>query len=169
MRSGYLGGAPGVFVSGLAWLAADVAWYIWGGFYAYVAIFIGGMLIFPLALLIARAFRAPKVSKGNPLSLLGFEATFPLFAGLLIAFGLLPASETFAFAALAIVVGARYFVFATLYRDRLYWALGGAIFLIGTGFAIQAEALPVHITLAVGSVELLFGAWLFTRWNAATA
>ncbi|WP_260582709.1 DUF7010 family protein [Sphingopyxis sp. PET50] len=154
-------------MSGLAWLAADAAWYVWGGFYAFVTIFIGGMLIFPLSLLIARAFRAPRAAKDNPLPTLGFEATFPLFAGLLIAFGLLPFSEPFAFAALAIVVGARYLVFATLYRERLYWLLGGAIFLIGTGFAIRGDILPVHVTLVVGSVELIVGAWLFTRWNAA--
>ena len=166
LRAAYLGGAPGVLVSGLAWLAADAVWYIWGGFYAFVAICIGGMLIFPLSLLIVRAFRAPRVSKGNPLSILGFEATLPLFAGLLIAFGLLQVSEPFAFAALAIVIGARYFAFATLYGERLYWALGGALFLVGTAFAIKGDILPVHVTLAVGSIELILAGWLFTRWNA---
>ena len=122
-----------------------------------------------MSLVIERLARAPRVSKDNGLHKLGLEATFPLFAGLLIAFGLLPWSANFAFAALAIVIGARYFAFATLYRERVYWLLGSAIFLIGTGFAVQADALPVHVTLVVGSAELLFGAWLFTRWNAAAA
>ena len=155
-----------MLVSGLAWLVADAAWYIWGGFYAFVAIFVGGVLIFPLSLLIARLFRAPSAAKENPLKMLGFETSFPLFAGLLIAFGLLPISEPFAFAALALAVGARYFAFATLYDDRFYWILGGAIFLIGTAFAIKSDLIPVHVTLVIGSIELIFGAWLFTRWNA---
>jgi hypothetical protein len=34
---------------------------------------------------------------------------------------------------------------------------------------VQADALPAHVTLVVGSAELLFGALLFTRWNAAAA
>ena len=155
-----------MLVSGLAWLAADAVWYIWGGFYAFVAIFIGGMLLFPLSLLIARLFRAPRAAKENPLKLLGLEVSFPLFAGLLIAFGLLPISEPFAFAALALVVGTRYFAFATLYDERLYWLLGGAIFLVATAFAIKSDLVPVHVTLVVGSIELILGAWLFTRWNA---
>ena len=168
-RAAYQGGAPGVFASGLAWLAADAAWYVWGGFYAFVTLFVGGMLIMPLALLIARLFRAPKVSKGNPLTLLGFEAVLPLFAGLLIAWGLMPVSESFAFAAFALVIGARYLSFATMYGERLYWALGAVLFAIGTAFAIRPDLLPVHVTLVVGSAELLFAALLFTRWNASIA
>lgn len=167
LRAAWQGGAPGVFVSGLAWLAADAAWYIGGPLYAFAALVIGGMLIVPLAFAIARAFRAPKVTRGNPLNALGFETTVPLFAGLLIAFALLRFSETFGFAALAVVVGARYFAFATLYRERLYWLLGALLFAIGTGFAIKEGALPFHITLAVGAAELILAAWLFTRWNAA--
>ena len=65
------------------------------------------------------------------------------------------------------MVGARYFAFATLYRERLYWLLGALLFAIGTGFAIKEGALPFHITLAVGAAELILAAWLFTRWNAA--
>lgn len=167
LRAAGQGGAPGVFVSGLAWLAADAAWYVAGPLYAFAALFVGGMLIFPSSFAIARAFRAPKPTKGNPLNALGFEVTVPLFAGLLIAFALLPFSETFGFAALAVVVGARYFAFATLYRERLYWLLGALLFAIGTGFAIKDGALPFHITLAVGATELVFAAWLFTRWNTA--
>lgn len=134
-----------------------------------MALCIGGALIFPLSLAVGRLFGAPGVSKGNPLNRLGLEVTFPLFAGLIIAFGLLPWSENFALAALAIVIGARYFAFATLYRDRVYWLLGAVLFLIGTGFAIQGDLLPIHVTLAVGSAELLFAALLFTRWNATLA
>ncbi|MBL8650073.1 MAG: hypothetical protein JNL35_06675 [Sphingopyxis sp.] len=178
MRAAYQGGAPGVFISGLVWLAADAARYIWGGPYAFGALFIGGMLIVPLAMLIARLFRAPKVSKGNPLNPLGFELTFPLFAGLFIAYGLLRLSPDLidlAFAAFATIIGARYFGFATLYRERFYWLLGMALFLIGIGFAASGflaadgARLPIHVTLAVGSAELLFAALLFTRWNAAAA
>nr|WP_083733954.1 hypothetical protein [Sphingopyxis sp. KK2] len=169
MRAAYQGGAPGVLISGLAWLIADAAWYVMDGFIAFLVLLVAGMLIFPLSLLVARLFRAPRVSQGNALNKLAIEATIPLFAGLLIAFVLAPRSPEFAFAALAIVIGARYFAFATLYRERVYWLLGGALFLIGTGFAVQAGALPVHVTLAVGAAELLFGALLFTRWNAAAA
>ncbi len=169
-----------MFVSGLAWLVADAAWYVWGGYYAFIALFAGGVLIFPLSLAIAKAMRAPSPTKGNPLTLLAFETTFPLFAGLFIAYGLLQLSPDLvglAFAAFATIIGARYFGFATLYRERVYWLLGMVLFLIGIGFALDAflalnggtSRLPFHVTLAVGSAELLFSAWLFTRWNASIA
>jgi hypothetical protein len=169
MRAAYQGGAPGVLISGLAWLAADVAWRLEDGFIAFLVLLVAGMLIFPLSLLVARLFRAPPVSKDNALKKLAIEATFPLFAGLLIALILAPHDHQLALAVVAIVIGARYFAFATLYRERIYWLLGGALFLIGTGFTVRADALPVHVTLVVGSVELLFGALLFTRWNASAA
>lgn len=167
MRAGWLGGAPGVLLSGLAWLVADAVWYIAGPVIAFLALCVGGMLIVPLSMLIARLFRAPAPAKDNPLNRLGFEVTVPLFAGLLIAFTLLQWSADFAFAAFAIVIGARYFSFATLYRDRTYWLLGGGLFLIATGFAVGADLAFFHVTLAVAATELLFGAWLFTHWNAA--
>jgi hypothetical protein len=61
------------------------------------------------------------------------------------------------FAAMLLVIGGRYLVFATLYGMRLYWALGLA--LAAAGFALGYLAAPAHVAAIVGAaLEALFAA-----------
>lgn len=156
-----------MLVSGLAWLAAGIAWLRLGPATGFTSLFVGGVLIFPLSLLVSRAAGAPPAAKANPLNSLGFETTVPLFAGLLIAWLLLPLSPALAFAAFAMIVGARYFAFATLYRERVYWVLGGALFAIAFLYAGSDGALPANVAVATGITELFFAAVLYGRWRRA--
>lgn len=168
LRAGYVLGAPGVLVSGLVWLAAGVAWELKGGRTGFLLLFVGGMAIFPLSMLIARGlFRARPVASDNPLNRLAIETTVTLFAGLFVAFLILSLSVTLAFACFAAIVGARYFTFATLYRERLYWGLGGVMFALGVGMAMNPGLLPGNVALLVGIVELAFAALLLARWRVA--
>lgn len=165
-----VGGAPGVFVSGLAWLVAGLILTRFGVPSAFAALFIGGMLITPLALAIARfGFRAPKSAPGNPLERLGLESAFILFAGLAIAYALLRASPQLAFPALAITIGARYFAFRTLYGEPIYWALGATLAGLGTIALFGLVPLPVNIAVSVGAVEIAFAGWLLARHRGRAA
>ncbi|PZN92223.1 MAG: hypothetical protein DCF31_17095 [Alphaproteobacteria bacterium] len=158
----YVGGAPGVLASGVVWLVAGLVLASRGVNSAFLALFFGGMLIQPAAMAISRlGFRAGPVTRGNPLERLALETTVLLFAGILIAWVLLRLAPPAAIPAFAVVMGGRYFAFATLYGDRRYWALGGVIMLVGA--ACLLRPLMLNVALGVGVVELVFAVVLWLR------
>ncbi len=164
----YAGGAPGMVVSGLVWVIAGAVWQLYGTMAAFAALFIGGMAIHPLGTLIERiAFRGPKATIGKPLEALAIEATVPLFTGVLIAWVLLVRAPDLAIPVFAAIVGARYFLFRTMYGDIAYWALGGAILLIAT-LALFGIDLPVNIGFLVGAIELVAAAMILRCWRNPT-
>lgn len=166
LSQAYAGGAPGVLVSGLVWLIAGVVWQLHGINAAFAALFIGGMAIHPLAILIERlAFGGPKSTTGKPLETLAVEATIPLFAGVMIAWVLLVRAPDIAIPVFAIIVGARYFLFRTLYGEVAYWALGVAILLPGA-LALFSITLPINLGFVIGAIELAAAAWILQRWRA---
>ncbi len=166
MATAYIGGAPGVLVSGVAWLIAGVVEPSHGVPAAFAVLFVGGMLIVPVSLLIARVlFSAPKVSAGNPFERLGFEGTIVLFAGILISYALLRVASGLVFPALAVAIGARYFAFRTIYGEPAYWVLGGVLAMVGTVAIARSTPLPLGSALIVGIVECTFAALLLTRWK----
>ncbi len=158
MRTSYAGGAPGVLVSGLVWLAAGIVWASMDVEQGFVALFIGGMAIFPVSTLIARtAFRAPKTAADNPLNRLALESTFVLMAGILIGYVLLIRLPEMAIPAVSVVMGARYFIFASVYGRMLFWGLAGAICAFGT-LALLGLSPPFwNLAIVIGVVELVFG------------
>lgn len=162
----YAGGAPGVLVSGLVWLIAGTVWQLHGTTAAFAALFFGGMAIHPLGVLIERtAFKAPKATIGKPLETLAIEATIPLFVGVLIAWVLLVRAPDLAIPVFAAIVGARYFLFRTMYGDTAYWTLGAAILLVAAP-ALFGIGLPLNLGFLVGIVELIAAALLLRRWRA---
>ena len=162
----YAGGAPGVLVSGLVWLVAGTVWQLHGTMAAFIALFVGGMAIHPLALLIERiSFRAPKPTVGKALETLAIEATIPLFVGVLIAWILLVRAPDLAIPTFAAIVGARYFLFRTMYGEIVYWALGAAILLVAA-LALFGLSLPLNLGFLVGAIELIAAAAILRRWRA---
>ena len=162
MSAAYAGGAPGVLVSGLVWLVAGFVWLRFETGTAFAALFVGGMLIMPLSVLVARGLLGTnRPMPGNPLERLALESTFFLFAGILIAYALLQVAPALVFPAMAVTIGARYFTFRTIYGDPLYWALASCI--VAAGAAAVKVVLPGNLALAVGTIELVFAAWLFAR------
>ncbi len=162
----YAGGAPGVLVSGLVWLAAGIIWQVQDLIAAIVVLFVGGMAIHPLGSLIERlAFGAPKATVGKPLERLAIEATVPLFVGVMIAWVLLFRAPDLAIPAFAAIVGGRYFIFRTLYDDIAFWILGAAILLVA-GPALFGLPLPANPGILVGIVELVGAALILRRWRA---
>jgi len=174
MRSGYYGGAPGVLASSIAWLVAGAVAMTVSPVAAVWALFIGGMFIFPVGVLIAKILgRTGTHSRGNPLGTLAMETTVLLMVCLPLAFVVALYNVEWFFPAMLFVIGGRYFIFATAYGSRLFWALGGT--LVVAGFGLVALRLPVEAgAFAGGLIELVFAAGLFVvavreRSNVLTA
>ena len=162
MRRGYLGGAPGVLASSLAWwVAAGVAWFM-SPQQAMWALFIGGMLIHPAGILIAKVLRASGAhSKGNPLAELAAANTFWLIFSIALAYAASLQRVEWFFSAMLLTIGGRYLTFAPLYGMRFYWGLGLA--LAGAGFATGLLVREAAIVAAVGAaIELVAAAVVFT-------
>jgi hypothetical protein len=161
MRYGYFGGAPGVLASAVAWLVASAvaAWVSPAG--AVWALFIGGIFIFPVGVVIAKLLGRPGGhSRGNPLGALAMEGTILLMVCLPLAFVVSLYRLEWFFPAMLLVIGGRYFTFASLYGSRLYWALGGV--LVIAAFLLVTTRMPVVAgAFAGGLIELAFAIGLF--------
>jgi hypothetical protein len=156
MRTAYHGGAPGILASALAWSAATVAAAAWSPERAIWVLLVGGMLIHPVAVLLCRLFGASgSHAKGNPFASLAAASTFWLIFSLPLAYGLGLREPAWFFAAMLLVIGGRYLVFATLFGLRSFWALGLALAAAGAGLAWR-DAGPLPIVAAGAGIELAF-------------
>jgi len=161
----FVGGGPGVFVSGLVWIAAAAVDRVLGAVPAFAVLFFGGMLIFPVGALASRfLFRRERQSPANPLGGLALESTIAMIAGLFAAWLFLPIKPGFVFPLAAVAVGTHYAVFKSIYGDRLFWLLGALVTAVGV-LSIYRLA-PIHggPILAVGAIELVFAVLL--TWRA---
>lgn len=157
LRRAYVGGGPGVFVSGLVWLATAFVERGHGIGTAFAVLFFGGMLIFPLSMLLARAlFRRSKEAAANPLGRTALESTIAMIGGLFAAWLFLPFKPDYVFPLAAIAVGTHYAVFKTIYGDKLFWLLGALITAVGFVAIYKVVAIPGGPILAVGAIELVF-------------
>ena len=156
LRRGYYSGAPGILASALAWSVAAGTAAFGSPQQAIWALLIGGALIHPVGVVLCRLFGAPAThTKGNPLGQLAGASTFWLIFSLPLAYALGLQNPAWFFAAMLLVIGGRYLVFATLYGMRLYWALGLA--LAGAGFVLGALSVPALAVVAAGAaIELVF-------------
>lgn len=136
----YRGGFSGPLVSALIWFvaAATYQWVTPGA--AMTVLFLGGMLIVPLAALVLKIMGGPAfLPKGHPSTPLAIQSAATVPLGLLVAFVLGTLEPTLFFPAALIVVGAHYLTFIALYGTWLFGALAGALVAVG---AIALFALP---------------------------
>lgn len=158
MRRGYYSGATGIVASALAWaVAAGVAAGV-SPTHGIWALLLGGVLIFPVGLLLCRLLGALGThSKGNPLGQLAGASTFWLIFSLPIAYGLGLSNPSWFFLAMLLTIGGRYLVFASLYGMRLYWVLGLTLAVAAVVLALTRS--PLIVVVAAGAaVEFAFGA-----------
>ncbi|MCJ8191390.1 DUF7010 family protein [Sphingomicrobium aestuariivivum] len=161
LRRAFVGGGPGLIVSGLFWLAAGLVANAEGVPTGYAVLFVTGMFIFPSAMLICRFLfgRAP-AAKENPLGRVALESTLAMIAGIVIAHLFLGSRPDYVFPLVAIAVGTHFFAFRTAYGDVRFWGLAAVVTAIG-GYAIWGEGLPaLSVALLVAASEILFGLWL---------
>lgn len=169
LRRAYVGGGPGVVISGVTWLVAAVIQRSQGVGPGFAALFFGGMLIFPLAKLACRiGFGRANETSSNPFGMTVLEGTIAMIGGLFAAWLFLSSQPRLVFPLAAIAVGTHYFVFKTAYGDRLFWLLASLIAAIG--FAdIYVPQLRGSAALLVAVVELAFGIALTIRGRSNDA
>lgn len=164
LRRAYVGGGPGVFISGLIWCATAAIARDRGIGSAFLIFFFAGMLIFLLATLTCRfLFRRVKEMPGNPFGGTALESTVAMIGGLFAAWLFLPFQPEYVFPLAAIAVGTHYSVFRTVYGDRLFWLLAALVAAVGFLGIYRAALLPGGPILVVGLIELLFGVLLTSR------
>ena len=161
MRAAYYGGAPGMLVSALVWFAAGGVAVTSTPARAIVALFVGGMGIHPVGVVLAKALGRTGVhTRGNPLGGLALESTVLLLLGFPLAYVVSQAHGEWFFAAMLLVIGGRYLVFATLYGMRVYWACGALLAV--AGFLLVAMHAPFSVGAFVGAlIEGAFAVRIF--------
>ena len=156
MRYGFLNGAPGVFVSGLVWCIAGIASLLYSEQASMLTLFVGGMLIHPLAVLLSRAFKRPgKHRSDNPFAHLAIESTIILFVGLFLAFSIAQLKLNWFYPVMLLTIGVRYLLFNTLYGLKIYWLLGTVLMLGGVA-CMMLELSFAFAVFAGGLIEICF-------------
>ncbi len=161
MRRAYRDGAPGVLISGLAWLAAGTVGVLRPGTAAVHTLLVAGMVIFPLSVALTKTLGHPgRHSSDNPLGRLAIEGTLWMLTGIVVAFGVHRLNPEWFFPTMLLVVGGRYLTFQTLYGIRAYWLLGGALW--AASFTLAAlHATPAATAFAGAVIEIAFAVVLF--------
>jgi len=157
MRQAYLGGATGALVSGLVWIIAGLVALSFSEKNSIIALFIGGMFIFPISNLLDKFLfkRSAKHSPDNPLGQLALESTVLLFIGLFIAFAVAQKNIEWFYPIMLLTIGGRYLTFATLYGMRIYWLLGALLALAGV-LLFVLNAPFVWGAFIGGMIEIVF-------------
>ena len=159
LRRAYTDGGPGVFISGLVWLVAAIAEARTDVQTGFVVLFVGGIFIFPLALLANRVFlRRESESKDNPGGMLVLESTIAMIAGLFAAWLFLDSKPEYVMPLAAIMVGTHYFAFKTAYGERNFWLLAAIVTVVGFAGIYHFLPLPGSVAFSVATIELAFGA-----------
>jgi hypothetical protein len=161
MREAHCGGATGLLASGSVWLVAAAMSLLSTSGHAILTLILGGMLIFPLSVLLAKALgRSGFHTNGNPLAPLALEGTVWLLLAIPLAYGVSLYRVEWFFPAMLLTIGGRYLTFATLYGMRLYWACGATLALAAVVLVFARAAVPVG-AFAGGVIEYVFGAVVF--------
>lgn len=160
LRRAYVGGGPGLVVSGLFWLIAAYVTVDRGLPAGFVVLFVTGMLIFPSAVLLRKfVFRREPEAAGNPMGRIALESTIAMLGGLVISWMLLESRPHWAFPLAAIAVGTHFFAFRTAYGDARFWLLGALLTALGFG-ALFWPGIGGPLPVLVGVMEIAFGLWL---------
>jgi hypothetical protein len=157
MRTAYLGGAPGLFVSGSVWAIAGAVCLTRSPQAAVWALYAGGVLIHPVSALLTRALgRSARHAAGNPLGMLAFATTIWMIMMLALVYGISLWRIDLFFPAMLFVIGGRYLTFATLFGRKLFWVCGAVLALAGYALAAR-HAPPAAGAFTGAAVEIVFG------------
>ncbi len=168
VRSVYLGDVVGNIVSGLLWLgsACLATWHTPRS--AIILLVVGGFFIYPVTSAILRLFGRPAaLSRGNPFRWLAIQAAFVLPVSMPLVAPVTLYRLNLFFPAMAILVGAHYLPFATLYGMRSFLVLAAALVVSGIIIALY---LPGSFSLAgwvAGLILLVFAAVGYIEYLSA--
>lgn len=169
MQQGYADGSLGVLVSGTVWLVSALVAYYISVHTAIWTLFFGGMLIFPLGLLLCKILGIPgKHSKLNPLGNLAMEGTFYMLMCIPMALLLSQQDPAWFFQGMLLIIGGRYLTFTTLYGKKAYWVLGGLLGM--AAFVLFSFGKDSAVSALMGSIiEIGFGTFLFMQFRKTKA
>jgi hypothetical protein len=160
-RLAYFGGAPGMLVSALAWLAAGLASIYGSPQRAVIVLFVGGMLIHPVSTLVTRALgRSAKPAPGNPLGRLALETTVWLILCLPLAFAVSRFRIEWFFPAMLLLIAGRYAVFASMFGSRIFWVCGAAL-ATAAYVLVKVGADPTAGAFTGSAIEAVFSSVIF--------
>ena len=164
MRAAFVAGAPGVLASGIVWSVAGIAALSFPFRTSFILFFFGGMLIQPLAVLGSKMLsRTGAAQRSNPFNTLALESTILLFAGLFVAWFVARTNDGWFYPIMLITIGARYFIFATIYGERIFWALGGCLVTLGVAAMMSATFSTATVAISGGIIEIVFAIVLFAK------
>lgn len=165
VRTVFLGGSAGQFVSGLIWLAS-AATCTWISFRAAVwTLVLGGFFIFPLTQILLRLMKhAGSLPKGHPMNALGIQVAFTLPFTLPLVFAATLYQQRWFYPAFMIVLGAHYLPFIFMYGMPQFGMLAAA--LIGSGVLI-ALYVPSALSLGGWLTAFLLFAFAFIGLHVA--
>lgn len=161
MRFAYCSGASGMLASSIAWSCAAVTSIQASPQQAVWVLLIGGMLIHPAGVLIAKLLGRPgQHSKGNPLGSLAWASTLWLIFSMPLAYAASLLHIEWFFPAMLLVIGGRYLVFSSLFGLRIFWACG--LLLAGAGYFLGQTKAPASLSAFSGAaIEAAFAAAIF--------
>jgi len=161
MRFAYYGGAPGMLVSATAWFVAGIVAVMQTPQRAVWALFIGGVLIHPVATVFTRLLGRPgKHDRDNPYGALAMATTFWMILMLPLAYAVSLLRIEWFFPAMLFVIGGRYLTFGSIFGRRIFWACGAA--LAAAGYALgRFNAAPELGAFAGAAVEAAFAVAIF--------
>jgi hypothetical protein len=169
MRFAYYGGAPGMLISSMVWLAAGVATVAVSPQKAIWTLFIGGVLIHPLALVWLKAIGRPAShTPGNPFGALALATTFWMILMMPLAYGASRLRIEWFFPAMLLIIGGRYVTFAIMFGNRTYWACGVALALAGYALG-SANWSPGLGAFTGAAIEAGFALAIFATTRAEIA
>jgi hypothetical protein len=170
VRTVYLGGSVGQFVSALIWFAsAAIATFVdpKTGFWVLA---IGGAAIFPLTQILLRsAGSRARLAQDNPLNYLAMQIAFTIPSVLPVAGAAALHRMGWFYPACMIIVGAHYLPFVFLYGMKTFALLAAA--LIGIGLAIGLFA-PNEVVMGGwvgGAILFAFAFGLFAAFKKGNA
>lgn len=163
MREAYFGGAPGLLASSLMWAAAGFVAWQHSANQAVWTLFVGGMLIHPVAIVICKLLgRSAKHASTNRLGALAMETTIWLIVSCPLAYVVSRYRIDWFFPAMLLVIGGRYAVFATLYGQKLYWLISAILIASAYGLATMSVS-PTTGAWTGAAIEFLFALVIFAK------
>lgn len=128
VRTIYMGGLIGGFVSGALWLASSAIGTFQTPGLGMAVLCIGGALIFPVTQLVLRAMGRPaSLGPNNPLRYLAMQIAFTIPMSLPLVLSAANHRLNWFYPAMMIVVGAHYMPFVFLYGMKYFAVLCGVM------------------------------------------
>ena len=137
IRYSFLGGFTILIVESIIWILAGLLGDLISFKIGVLIIIIGGMLFYPLALLMQIILKRPKVKKENKINGLFTQIGLMIPLSFPLIFMLTKENINLFFPALTIIIGIHYLPFVYAYKMNSYWILAAILVIGGSYFGFM--------------------------------